>query len=58
MKTSTWENADVVYVTPHEEQAPVEDIEHDEAVLRAVIRAIRRSPRLHAELVIALEHKV
>lgn len=56
--TAPWDNTEVAYVTQHAEQAPVEDVEHDEALLRAVIRAIRRSPRLHAELVVALEHKV
>lgn len=56
--TKPWDDAQVVYVTQHEEQAPAEDVEYDEALLRAVIRAIKRSPRLHAELVVALEHKV
>ena len=58
-QTAPWDDAQVVYVTQHDEQAPpAEDVEHDEALLRAVIRAIQRSPRLHAELVVALEHKV
>lgn len=61
-RTSTYWNddADVVYVTQREQQTPDSDEEaqNDEALLRAVIRAIRRSPRLHAELVVALEHKV
>jgi hypothetical protein len=54
------DDADVVYVTQREQQTPdhEDDAQHDEALLRAVIRAIRRSPKLHAELVIALEHKV
>ena len=57
--TAPWDDAQVVYVTQHDGQAaPDEQVEHDEALLRAVIRAIRRSPKLHAELVIALEHKV
>jgi hypothetical protein len=58
-QSAPWDDAQVVYVTQHDEQAaPDEQVEHDEALLRAVIRAIRRSPKLHAELVIALEHKV
>ena len=54
------DNADVVYVTQREQQTPDADeqAQQDEALLRAVIRAIRRSPKLHADLVIALEHKV
>lgn len=54
------DDADVVYVTQREQQTPDADeqAQHDEALLRAVIRAIRHSPKLHAELVIALEHKV
>ena len=54
------DDADVVYVTQREQQAPEadEEAQNDEALLRAVIRAIRNSPKLHAELVIALEHKV
>lgn len=59
--TTYWpEDADVVYVTHREQQTPEHDeqAQNDEALLRAVIRAIRQSPRLHAELVIALEHKV
>lgn len=54
------DDADVVYVTQREQQTPEDDEEaqNDEALLRAVIRAIKRSPKLHAELVIALEHKV
>lgn len=57
-QTTPWDDAQVVYVTQHEEQTSAEDVEYDEALLRAIIRAIRRSPRLHAELVVALEHKV
>jgi hypothetical protein len=59
--TTYWpDDADVVYVAQREQQTPQadEEAQHDEALLRAVIRAIRRSPKLHAELVIALEHKV
>ena len=59
--TTYWpDEADVVYVTQREQQAPEadEEAQNDEALLRAVIRAIKRSPKLHAELVIALEHKV
>lgn len=54
------DDADVVYVTQREQQTPEadEEAQNDEALLRAVIRAIRNSPKLHAELVIALEHKV
>ena len=54
------DDADVVYVTQREQQTPDADeqAQQDEALLRAVIRAIRNSPKLHAELVIALEHKV
>lgn len=61
MSNTIWKDDDkVVYVTQHEQQTPENDeqAQNDEALLRAVIRAIRRSPRLHAELVIALEHKV
>jgi hypothetical protein len=60
-RTSTyWQEDNIAYVTQHEQQTPdyEDDTQHDEALLRAVIRAIRRSPKLHAELVIALEHKV
>ena len=61
-RTTTYcpDDADVVYVTQREQQAPddEDDVQRDEALLRAVIRAIRRNPRLHAELVVALEHKV
>jgi hypothetical protein len=61
-RTSTYwpDDADVVYVAQREQQTPDADeqAQQDEALLRAVIRAIRRSPKLHAELVIALEHKV
>ena len=59
--TTYWpDEADVVYVTQREQQTPDtdEEAQRDEALLRAVIRAIRRSPKLHADLVIALEHKV
>lgn len=59
--TTYWpDDAEVVYVTQREQQTPDadEEAQRDEALLRAVIRAIRRSPKLHAELVIALEHKV
>jgi hypothetical protein len=50
----------IAYITQREQQTPdhEDDVEYDEALLRAVIRAIKRSPKLHAELVIALEHKV
>jgi hypothetical protein len=59
MSHPVWkENEQVVYVTQHEQQYPEDDVEHDEALVRAVIRAIQRSPKLHAQLVIALEHKV
>jgi len=60
-RTSTyWQDDAIAYVTQREQQTPddEDDVQHDEALLRAVIRAIRRSPKLHAELVIALEHKV
>jgi hypothetical protein len=58
--TNYWQDDNVAYVTQREQQTPdhEDDAQHDEALLRAVIRAIRRSPKLHAELVIALEHKV
>ena len=58
--TTYWQDDAVAYVTQREQQTPQadEEAQHDEALLRAVIRAIRRSPKLHAELVIALEHKV
>jgi len=59
--TTYWpDDADVVYVTQREQQTPQvdEEAQQDEALLQAVIRGIRRSPKLHAELVIALEHKV
>ena len=60
-RTTTYGQDDAIaYVTQREQQTPnhEDDEQHDEALLRAVIRAIRRSPRLHAELIIALEHKV
>jgi hypothetical protein len=60
-RTATyWQDDPVAYVTQREQHAPEadEEAQHDEELLRAVIRAIRRSPKLHAELVIALEHKV
>ena len=60
-RTTTYRQDDAIaYVTQHEQQTPddEDDVQRDEALLRAVIRAIRRNPRLHAELVIALEHKV
>lgn len=56
--TEPWNDARIVYSTQHEEQPVDVDAERDEALLRAIIRAVRRSPRLHAELVVALEHKV
>lgn len=59
MSNTIWKDDDkIVYVTQHEQQYPADDVEHDEALLRAIIRAIKNNPRLHAELVIALEHKV
>ena len=60
MSRTYWQDDPVAYVTQREQQVPEadEEAQHDEALLRAVIRAIRRSPKLHAELVIALEHKV
>lgn len=59
-RTTTRDDVDdVIYVTPHEPQQYEEDlVEQDAAIVEAVIRAIRQSPKLHAELVIALEHKV
>jgi hypothetical protein len=61
-RTSTYWNDEtqIAYVTQHEQQTPdhEDDAQHDEELLRAVIRAIKRSSKLHAELVIALEHKV
>jgi hypothetical protein len=49
----------LVYVTHSAPTEHREDIEEQEdAIVVAVIRAIRRNPRLHAELVVALEHKV
>ena len=58
--TNYWQDDNIAYVTQREQQTPdhEDDAQHDEALLRAVIRAIRRSPKLHAELVISLEHKV
>ena len=58
--TTYWQDDAIAYVTQREQQTPdhEDDVQHDEALLRAIIRAIRNSPRLHAELVIALEHKV
>ena len=58
--TTHWQDDAIAYVTQHEQQTPddEDDVQRDEALLRAVIRAIRRNPRLHAELVVALEHKV
>lgn len=44
----------VVYTDLHEQA----EVEEGAALVRAVIAAIRRDPKLHAELVIALEHKV
>ncbi|MFM2151636.1 MAG: hypothetical protein RL199_71 [Pseudomonadota bacterium] len=54
------DEAQIAYVVHGENQTPDadEEAQRDEELLRAVIRAIRRSPKLHAELVIALEHKV
>lgn len=44
----------IVYTDLHEQA----EIEEGAALVRAIVAAIRRSPKLHAELVIALEHKV
>lgn len=44
----------IEYTTIHETAA----IEEGEALVRAIIEAISRDPKLHAELVIALKHKV
>ena len=46
----------LVYVATTENREDIE--EQENAIVVAVIRAIRRNPRLHAELVVALEHKV
>ena len=44
----------IAYTTIHEQA----EAEEGEALVRALVAAIRRDPKLHAELVIALEHKV
>ena len=54
--TAPWNDNQVVYVTQHEQHVPDDEHEQDAEIVRAVIRAIQRSPRLHAELRLALEH--
>ena len=56
--TAPWNNEQVVYVTQHDSTAQDDEHEQDAELVRAVIRAIQRSPRLHAELRLALEHKI
>jgi hypothetical protein len=56
--TAPWNDNEVVYVTQHEQQTPDDEHEQDAEFVRAVIRAIQRSPRLHAELRLALEHRI
>jgi hypothetical protein len=56
--TAPWNNEQVVYVTQHDSVAHDDEHEQDAELVRAVIRAIQRSPRLHAELRLALEHKI
>ena len=56
--TAPWNDNQVVYVTHHEQHAPDDEHEQDAELVRAVIRAIQRSPRLHAELRLALEHSI
>lgn len=56
--TAPWQDEQVVYVTQHEQQMPDDEHEQDAELVRAVIRAIQRSPRLHAELRLALEHSI
>ena len=58
--TAPWNDNQVVYVTQHEQHVSDNEHEHeqDAELVRAVIRAIQRSPRLRASLVIALESKV
>ena len=56
----SWPDAEdrIVYVTQHDNTAQDDEHEQDAEFVRAVIRAIQRSPRLHAELRLALEHKI
>lgn len=44
----------IVYTDLHKDA----EAKEGEALVRALVAAIRRDPKLHAELVIALEHKV
>lgn len=54
--TAPWNDDQIVYVTHYEQHAPDDEHKQDAEIVRAVIRAIQRSPRLHAELRLALEH--
>jgi hypothetical protein len=44
----------IVYTDLHETAA----IQEGEALVRAIVAAIRRDPKLHAELRMALEHRI
>lgn len=57
--TAPWKEDEIVYVTQHEARQHEEDsVESDAVLVAAVIRAIRRDPKLHAELRMALEHRI
>lgn len=44
----------IVYTDLHEQA----EVEEGEALVRAIVTAIKRDPKLHAELRMALEHRI